>query len=326
MKKVSIYLLAGFAPFSSAFAVDFPAGNNVQPLSKYGEIQNVSNYSSNPNWNHNGAYNQTMPTPVYVQGAAVSTEECQSLVSGLVASGCSMQNNCVGVKLNDIKPTIMVQLSQMPEHNYVSACGGYIDSAFNSYVLNQGVVVKPVTFPNAVFPGSNSEQEDFKIKNPYAMKYPEWNGEKWFQGIVDRSQELGALQAKNAEDTTLVATDMPKTAADMTFEQKIANSTEGYEQWKAKYEWVEDSDGKRQWVCTKNCAYQTLSIESTKSALQRESEELTKQKEVDKLKMTRDAYCKKYQQEPECNENKNSTYTNNNTGSIKVKLKGFVKK
>lgn len=268
MKKVSIYLTASFIPVASALATDFPTGNNIQPLSKTGAIQNVQSYSSNPFWNPNGPYNQTMPKPVYVQGADLNTAECQSVVSQLVSSVCSSQNNCTNVKLNDIKPTIMVQLSNMSGHNYVSSCGGFIDSAFNTYLSQQGSTVQGTNFPTAAFPGNNSEQEEFKIKNPYALKYPEWNGEKWYEGIVDRTKELNNLQAQNAEDYTLKSTDMPTTVADLSFKERVDNATEGYEQWTPVY----GTNSKGEKVCVKNCAYSTLNIEKDETYIQREQQ------------------------------------------------------
>ncbi|MBN1324740.1 MAG: hypothetical protein JW974_00770 [Alphaproteobacteria bacterium] len=261
MKKFSIYFIATFVPIASALAVDFPASNNIQPLSKYGQIQNVQNYSSNPFWGSNSPYNQRMPQAIYAQGAALNAAECQSVVSQLVASVCSGRNNCTGTNLNDVKPTIMVQLSKMPENNYVSACSGFIDSAFSDYVAKYGSAVQGTNFPTALNPGNNSnEQNDFKPENPYALKSPQWHGEEWFGEIVGRTKELNNLQAQNAEDTTLTATQMPETIADLSFQERMDNAADGYADWKC-----DPKTGV-------NCSYKQLNIEKDETYWQREQQ------------------------------------------------------
>lgn len=265
MKKISIYFFATFTPIASALAVDFPVAS-TQPLSKYGEIQNVQNYSSNPFWTKNAPYNQKMPQVIYVQGADLNTSECQSVVSRVVASVCSAKNNCSGTKLDEVKPAIMVQLSNIPGHNYVTACSGFVDSAFNDYVSQYGSAVQNTNFPTAVFPGNNSDENKFKIENPYAPKSPQWHGEEWFGDIVGRTKELNNLQAQNAEDTTLTATKMPETAANLTFKERMDNAKAGYEEWAPVYS--TDANGNK--VCIKNCSYQGLNVESDEKYLERQ--------------------------------------------------------
>lgn len=254
MKKFSIYFITAlFAPMTSALATDFPsAGSSAQAFSKYGQIQNVQNYSSNPFWTPGAAYNQRMPVPVYAQGTALDSAQCQSVVSQLIAIECGNRNNCIKTSLSDIKPTIMVQLSKLPDNNYVTACGGFIDSAFNDYTANYKSSVQNTGFPTAVSPGNNVQnQQDFKIENPYAPKSPQWAGEEWFGDIVGRTKELNKLQAQNADDTTLTATTMPKTINDVSFQDKMDNATAGYEEWKCNPETGE------------HCSYQQMkNIES----------------------------------------------------------------
>ena len=74
-----------------------------------------------------------MPTPVYATGTDIETADCQQVVAQLIASVCSMANNCATHTLSDIRPTLMLQLSRMPGGNYATACAGYIDTAFDTY-------------------------------------------------------------------------------------------------------------------------------------------------------------------------------------------------
>ena len=289
MKRILGYLfIATITPIASALAVDFPASNTIQPLSKYGQIQNVQGYSSNPFWTTNSPYNQKLPQVIYATGPELNSAECQSVVSQLVAATCSGRNNCIGVSLDDVKPTIMVQLSKMNSHNYVAACGGFIDPAFNDYVTMYSSSVQPSSFPNAVIPGNNPQQAEFEIENPYKLKAP-----KWYNDIVDRSVELDGLQAQNATEPTLKSTNMPKTAADLTYQERIDNAATGYEEWKCNPETGE------------NCAYKVPDF------------------------LTQQEFCVKYPSDPSCLQNQNyNSYkpVDTKNGTIKVTLKGLVKR
>lgn len=252
MKNKHLLFALCSLPFASMVrAADFPSASNPQPLSKYGNIPNVQNYSSNPFWSPDSPYNQRMPVPVYVQGAELNTAECRSVAAQVVAYQCSINDNCNGKKVSDIKPGAMVLLSQMQGHNYVSACGGYIDAAFNDYVAQYGVIQGGAGFPNAVIPGSNPQPNDFKIENPYKIQLPyDQNGE-WYREQLEREAELGRLQNQNGGGNVRLAhADMPTTIADLSFTERMANAAAGYEQWRCNPETGE------------NCAYQTLNIES----------------------------------------------------------------
>lgn len=164
---------------------------SVAPLSQYGQIQNVQNYSSNPLWNKNGPYNQTFPQPVYVGGPDLNSGDCQRTVFALVSSFCAINDNCYGMQLKDIRPNIMLQLSRLPGHNWATQCVGYIDDAFNKYeqTVQNHVPVQVVKFPDNGIP-STLEQTEFKIENPFAPQIPDWA-----QEMKDRKQELKQLQA-----------------------------------------------------------------------------------------------------------------------------------
>ena len=124
MKSYTISALSAFMLLltTPVMATTFPTPTT--PFSQYGQIQNVQNYSSNPFWDPSSPYNQRMPVPVYVTGTDIDTADCTTVVGALVASFCATRNNCVGMDINDARPTITVQLASLPNHNYVTPCAG----------------------------------------------------------------------------------------------------------------------------------------------------------------------------------------------------------
>ncbi len=245
--RISIrYFIAGISVM-----LGMGGANAVAPLSQYGQIQNVQNYSSNPFWSPNAPYNQrVMPTPVYATGPDVSTDECQNIVANLVAAQCTAQNKCVGKQLSDIRPTIMLELSRLPGHNFATACAGYIDDAFQTYVNQYANTVRPTTFPSATAPAATSENNDFKIKNPYAPKIPDWATD-----VKERTIELQQLQSQNGTGTEHIAkADFPTTINDIPFADRMENLAAGYAPYK---------DAK---------AYNGIKLESKKDAATRQLE------------------------------------------------------
>ncbi|MDR0803627.1 MAG: hypothetical protein LBO08_00860 [Rickettsiales bacterium] len=197
-----------------------------QVMSNYGKIQNVQNYSNNPFYNMNGPYNQGVPIVVNAKGTEVKTNECQIIVGGLVAAECSRMNNCAGKMASDIRPGVMVALSQMNGHNYAGSCGGYIDTAFNDYVKNRG----GGNFGANAFPGqfpAAAARNEIVYADASPAAAP-----KWIQDYIAKSVELSGLKAENAEDTTLHATKMPKTINDVSFADRVANMKAGYAPYK----------------------------------------------------------------------------------------------
>lgn len=209
---------------------------SVQPISQYGLIQNVQNYSSNPFWNPNGPYNQRMPQPVYVQGADLNTADCQRTVGTLVASYCVDNNNCVGMRLSDIRPAIMLQLARLPGHNYATSCAGFIDSEFDTYIskyANAGPSNSYVAFPNATVPNTAAFDTEYKIENPYPIRNRTWNGEEWEKEKKERAHELYELQSMNgANDISLARADFPTTVDDLSFSERMELEAAGYAPWK----------------------------------------------------------------------------------------------
>lgn len=226
----AIFLALGF--IQTARATTFPSG--IQPFSKYGQIQNVQNYSSNPFWNPDSPYNLRIPQAIYAQGTDVDTADCQSIVNALIYTYCMTQNNCLEVSLEDIRPTLMVQLSTLPNHNYVTACAGFIDEAFNDYKeANNSAAPKGnqvVSFPQPTTANPNAGETELNIYNPFAPQVPDWA-----QEIEERKQELKNLQSQNGAGTERLAkADFPATIADLSFSERVQNAAEGYAPYKGK--------------------------------------------------------------------------------------------
>lgn len=210
-------------------AVAAPAATSL--FSDYGQIQNVQHYSSNPFWTPNAPYNQKLPQPVYVQGADLTSEDCFKVVQSLVSVQCMARDNCKNTVLSDIRPTVMVQLSNLPGNNYVSACSGFIDGVFESYVAQYGTSVsnRAVSFPKATVPNPDlNDNNTIQIQNPYKQVVPEWK-----QEIIERSNELQELRQENgAGSEHLSAADFPETFADLSFGERMNLAAADYSQYK----------------------------------------------------------------------------------------------
>ncbi len=202
-------------------------------FSDYGQIQNVQNYSTNPFWTPNSPYNQKMPQPVYVQGNKVSTDECMQIVQSAVSVQCMARNNCRNTTLADIRPAIVVSLSSLPNKAYSTACIGYLDSVYESYVAQHGgnntfktntvsTVVMPTTTTNVV------QGSGIVLQNPFVKTDPQWK-----QDIADRAQELKSLQRQNnSGDWKLSASKFPNTINDLSFSDQIAIKAADYANYK----------------------------------------------------------------------------------------------
>ena len=150
------------------FCVNF-ANAAVSLFSDYGQIQNVQYYSTNPFWTPNSPYNQRLPQPIYVQGTDLNTDDCMKVVLSLVSVQCMAREDCKNTQLSEIRPTIMVQLSQLPGNNYVSACAGYLDWAFDTYTKQHDNTVsnRPVAFPDATIPNPMAIEETNETNTEY---------------------------------------------------------------------------------------------------------------------------------------------------------------
>ena len=236
--KYSVFsVLCTVAMAGVAYSAPIATGTtSIQPISQYGLIQNVQNYSSNPFWNPNGLYNQRMPQPIYVQGADLNTADCQRTVGTLIAAYCVENNNCVGMRISDIRPAMMLQLARLPGHNYATSCSGFIDSEFDSYVSkysNAGPSNAYVAFPSGTVANPTLYETEYEIENPYQYRPKTWNGEDWEREKWERARELNQLQSQNgANDVILARTDFPTTADDLSFSDRMELLSAGYEPFK----------------------------------------------------------------------------------------------
>lgn len=264
----------------SLFFINCATAQSNTPFSKYGVVQNVQNYSSNPFWNPDAPYNQRMPTAVYAKGPDVETADCQNIVAYLVAAECANRNKCASSRLLDVRPSIVLQLSQMSGGSYVTACAGYIDAAFDQY-KKQNAVAAPsagVAFPTVTGMGTRNNDSTFEIKNPFSPKLQEWQME-----ILDREQELKDLQAANGvkQPQIVPATEFPTTYADLPFSERMENAKTGYEPFKG------------------TSAYKEIKVEDEDIYLKRQ-QELVRAK--DRMNLPPEEFCKKYPNESECGE------------------------
>lgn len=262
-----------FLTFCCAAIFPCAASNAVTPLSQYGQIQNVQNYSSNPFWSPGQQYNKRiMPSPVYATGPAVETSDCQNIVANLVAVQCATQNNCTNMRVSDIRPAVIVGLSRLPGNNFASSCSGYIDSAFEAYVNQHTNTVQPTAFPASTDAASTQPQNEFKINNPYEIKTPTWASE-----AKERANQMQQLQSQDAENTNRVtAAAFPTTINDVSFEDRMNNLAAGYAPYK-------DAS-----------AYNSIKVESPEDALARQLETLEKQRAIDATTLSKEEYCDKY--------------------------------
>ena len=190
-------------------------------FSQYGEIQSVKKYSSNPFWNKDSPYNQNFPKPIYATGADLNTGDCNRIVENLITTYCTEHNYCTNLRISDVRPTIMVQLSQLPGHNFATSCGGYIDSAFENFQKTYG------NTSMANLPKTGSQTTNIKIANPFT---PKQTAEQ--KAIAERTAELEQLQTITTPTPTIDATAFPTTTADLSFTDRLANTAAGYEQYK----------------------------------------------------------------------------------------------
>ena len=231
---IAVGVMYGASPCAAAGPV-YNNGTNIRPVSQYGIIQNVQNYSSNPFWTSNSPYNQKFPQPVYVKGPELNSADCMSTVGALVSSYCASNNDCVGMMLSDVRPVIMLQLSRMPGHNYATSCSGYIDSEFDSYVAKYANAApnRAVTFPGATDANPDYDAPEFKLENPYEQRDWTWNGQEWKKEKRERAQELEDLRSQNgAGSEKIVKADFPTTFADLSFSERMDVKQAGYEPYK----------------------------------------------------------------------------------------------
>ncbi len=202
-------------------ATAFAAQNVPNIMSKYGEIQSVNKYSSNPFWTPNSPYNQRFPTPIYATGPDLNTGDCNRIVQNLVSTYCADRQNCSNLRIADVRPNVMVQLSQLPGHNFATSCGGYIDTIFENYKKTYGNSSAGIV--NIVPTQTKTTAPSTQIENPFTAPTTEFD---------ERAAELERLQRQTTATAAVTPAAFPKTIDDLSFTDRMANASAGYEPYK----------------------------------------------------------------------------------------------
>ena len=185
----------------------------------------------------------------------------------------------------------MLQLSKIPGGNYATACAGYLDTAFDNYQKNNkpAPAIGGASFPAPTTVNPTATTPTVFSENPYKQKTPDWQSE-----MMERKLELQQLQAANGATAPQVrATSFPVSASDISYEDRIANAKQGYDPYAGK------------------SAFVPLKIEDKQDYLARKSKEA---EERDSQKLSRKEFCKKYPNNPKCEEDDpadNNTQDNN---------------
>lgn len=194
-------------------------------MSKYGEIQSVNKYSSNPFWSPDSPYNQRFPTPIYATGPDVNTGDCNRIVQNLITEYCASRGDCANARISDVRPHIMVSLSQLPGHNFATSCGGYIDTIFESYQKTYGNSSTGIV--NIVPIQNKMAAPSIQIENPFKQT------KSAAEIAMDaRTAELENLQKKTTAPAMVTPAAFPKTIDDLSFTDRMANTSAGYEPYK----------------------------------------------------------------------------------------------
>ena len=230
--RVRINIIAQFISCMMISGVAFAA---TGIMSKYGTIQGVDGYSTNPfGSSKTYSYSNRMPVPVYENGPDVKTDECLSIVSNMVANACANMQNCANASLSDIRPGIILQLSRMSGGNYATACAGYMDEAFRQYKQSHAHLPQNgnTSFPATTAPTqpTNTNKSAIPLNNFFETQKPAWAIE-----MQERATELAEFQADNGKIySELEPTAFPTTYADLSFSERMANNKAGYEPYQGK--------------------------------------------------------------------------------------------
>lgn len=271
MRKCRLFFVILLAPLASR-------GAYVSPGSA---IDNVQNYSSNPFYSMDGAYNQRFPTPVYLKGPQLGASECISVVESAIWTQCSFRNNCANAALADIRPGVILELSNRTDNNYSTACAGYIDELFNQYRQRMAGAVASANFPAA---GRPANYGGAAPANPlsYYNQMPQWEVDQEI-----RKGQLRNLQAQNAAPAGLAAASMPSTFEDLSFTERMDIIREG---------WQDPAVGGGKKISS---FHQIENLENDKTMLARQKEELDARNEL--LKKNDFAkYCQEHPYDKEC--------------------------
>lgn len=272
-----MFLLALFVVRASGAAYTSPGS----------AIDNVQNYSSSPFYSMDGAYNQRFPTPVYLKGPSIGAAECQMVVDSAIWTQCSFRNNCQNLTANDIRPSVILELSTRTDANYADTCKGYIDSAFGKYRQQVSGAVVSTNFPVATRPASYNQQQIIENSLSYWNQVPEYEYQEKM-----RQYQLENMQRQTGGMAQLVPTQMPSTFADLSFTERMEALREGWHDPAVK-------DGKSSYFSFRN-PDGSSKLETDAAKQERQNEALAAQNDIEVereelLKKTNiEEWCKQY--------------------------------
>jgi hypothetical protein len=269
MKKSALFLLALVIVRAVGAAITYNGS----------DIYNVQNYSSSPFYSTGGAYNHRFPAPVYVKGPQLGAAECELAVNSAIWTQCSFRNNCANITLAEIRPAIMLELSNRTDGNYTS-CGGYIDALFNQYRQQTAGAVVSTDFPSATRPADYGS--GIQPANPYNYGT--------LTPYYEQAQDMRQYQLQNMQRQVApqpvapTPTAAPETFADLSFTERMDILREG---------WQDPAVGKSSYQQITNLENDTEMLtrqeteESLRNQVEREREQLLKQTDIDE-------WCKQY--------------------------------
>jgi hypothetical protein len=272
-KAQYLAILSVFAA-PDAFGASFPTLQQADAANPArfggGLVNNSSYYSSNPSYRPGDPYySGGNKLPVYItiqpQNEVVSGE-CDSLLSSVFAAECGLANGCAGMNLQGVKPRIMVRLAQIPGKDYVGACAGLIDIAFDRYMNNKS---------SPGLTGGSRPLINYTGGSPAAKPTPT------IQPINMSSSGLTGGSRPNQFPTA--GDSFPTTISDVSFMDRMDNTRAGLAEWKPVYK-----DGK----CVENCAYVIPDIESYDAAQKRWLGEAKQKAELDRFELKEQDWCK----------------------------------
>jgi len=190
------------------------------------QIQNVQDYSSNPFWTPGGPYNQqVIPTPIFVRGPQLGAAECQSAVASAIWTQCQFRNNCAGLRAEDIRHGVIMELSNRRDANYVGACAAFIEPMFEQFRQQTAGMVRQTGFPAPTRP--------LNMSQPGPATAGAWSYHNQLpQHELDqemRQRQMDTLRQQNEPRPQMFVAQMPMTFDDLSFVERMEITREGFQ-------------------------------------------------------------------------------------------------
>jgi len=235
-----------------------PGGHGPTPFSGSGLIHGIpGGHTTMPGWHPGAHYAQRPPRPIFATGTELNAGDCQVITFNIIRHECSLTpDNCRGAQLHQIRPAILRQLSAIPGHNFITACGGFIDGAWAEFQRdNQGVPARPAHGMPTQFPaatggaGTATGGGQLITQNPFERHLP-----LWMEEFIERSEEMGVHHRAQQHTVDFRPTQMPGHISDISLTERIQLTQAGMADFAPAF----DAQGN----CIRNCAFHTIRIES----------------------------------------------------------------